>query len=887
MSMTFTPPTAISYADTVFDDTFNVQTGAFSAVDSLPATITYSITGGTIVNGRSTLSGIYGTLSVDIATGSYNFTPTDTKIEATTVGAVPDAYTISATNGAETVSALFNVNITQPTGASETTGDDNLLGSVPSVAAKYAGLAGNDTYEVNNTADIVTENANEGNDTINSIVNYTLPAEVENLLLIGNRAITATGNNLANSLTGNDNANTIDGKAGADTMAGGMGNDTYIVDDVGDVITENPNQGTDTVKSSIDYGLGDNVENLELTAGFLKGTGNALNNKITAFAGTFNDTLDGGAGADTLVGGAGNDVYYVDHVGDMITELSNEGKDTVYSTLDYTLGAELEHLVLQGSAIMAKGNDLANSLTGNDKSNTLNGGKGADTMTGGLGDDSYTVDATTDVIVEKAGEGWDVVYSTVDYTLSPDVETLYLQGATGLKGIGNALSNSLFGTTGDDLLNGGAGADLMRGGAGNDTYLVDDIGDTVEETGLSNKDVVQTTVDYALGKYIYQLDGSVAGSTAIALTGNSLNNLIIGNAGDNKLNGAGGTDTLQGGLGNDSYYIYNSSTQLIEKAAEGIDSVFTTVNGYILANEFEDVTLVTGSLVYGNAVDNTVTANDSDNFLVGGKGADSMIGGRGNDTYAVDNIDDHITENTDEGADLIYADLAKGDFFDMTTDAANVENLVMLGANSFSAKGNELGNALWGNNADNTLTAGSGSDLVVGGKGVDTIDLTEITSSTDVLRYYQGDSLANSLSSFDVIYGFQLGIGGTNAGVDALDLPSYQIASNTTVFDGLNVNNIRSHNIINGLITFSSSDTSNIPVLIDSGSLGNLTDVFKYLQANIVDGETVAFSDGSSTFVFQGGASADTVVQLVGVIATGLSNTGLDAGSVALFSSQL
>ena len=65
-------------------------------------------------------------------------------------------------------------------------------------------------------------------------------------------------------------------------MAGGLGNDIYVVDNVGDVVTEADNAGTDTVRSSITYTLGANVENLTLTgAAAINGTGNALANIIT------------------------------------------------------------------------------------------------------------------------------------------------------------------------------------------------------------------------------------------------------------------------------------------------------------------------------------------------------------------------------------------------------------------------------------------------------------------------------------------------------------------------------------------------------------------------------------------------------------------------------
>src|SRR5262249_53337470 len=114
-----------------------------------------------------------------------------------------------------------------------------------------AGDKGNDTYKVDSSADMVTEVANGGTDTVlSTALTYTISdANVENLTLLG-AAVIGIGNGAANKLTGNDSDNTLDGGGGADTLAGGKGNDSYLVDDAKDVVTEAAGAGTDTVTST-------------------------------------------------------------------------------------------------------------------------------------------------------------------------------------------------------------------------------------------------------------------------------------------------------------------------------------------------------------------------------------------------------------------------------------------------------------------------------------------------------------------------------------------------------------------------------------------------------------------------------------------------------------
>ena len=216
-------------------------------------------------------------------------------------------------------------------------------------------------------------------------------------------------------LIGGDGNDYLNGGTGADFLTGGYGNDTFVVDNIGDFIGESLNSGIDTVESSITWILKSNLENLTLTdTTNINGTGNSLNNSITGntannllIGGAGNDTLIGGAGADTLIGGTGNDSYYVDNAADTITENSHEGTDTVFSTINYILGNNLENLTLTGTtAINGTGNTGNNIITGNSGSNTLIGGLGNDDLY--LGSDT-----AVDNVNYTNGDGTDTVYQFV------------------------------------------------------------------------------------------------------------------------------------------------------------------------------------------------------------------------------------------------------------------------------------------------------------------------------------------------------------------------------------------------------------------------------------------------------------------------------------------
>jgi VCBS repeat-containing protein len=270
-------------------------------------------------------------------------------------------------------------------------------------------------------------NGKDGNDTINGgDGNDTLDAGLGNDVLDG-------GNGNDSLLGGAGNDVLIDYGDGIDALIGGTGDDVYAVVSSGDSIVENANEGTDSVWTNINYSLAANVENSYLV-GSISVTGNDADNFIYGYlegdntinGGNGNDTLDSGLGNDVLDGGNGNDSL-----------LGGAGNDVI---IDY--------------------------------------GDGIDALIGGTGDDVYAVVSSGDSIVENAGEGIDSVWTNINYSLTANVENLYLVGSISVTGndadnfiYGYAEGdNTINGGNGNDTLNGGAGTDVISGGAGADIF---------------------------------------------------------------------------------------------------------------------------------------------------------------------------------------------------------------------------------------------------------------------------------------------------------------------------------------------------------------------------------------------------------------------------------
>jgi len=414
-------------------------------------------------------------------------------------------------------------------------------------ADTLAGGGGNDSYVIDGS-DTVIEAAGEGIDTILAGFTYSLAEHFENLTLTGTGNIDATGNAADNVLTGNAFDNILNGGGGNDTMIGGAGDDTYFVVENADTVTEAANAGHDTVNAWRSFNLPDGVEDLNLLgAAAINGTGNALNNVMH---GNRNDNL--------LGGGAGNDSYFVNGGGDVVTEAVGAGTDTVNSGINFTLGANLEKLVLTGNARLGTGNALDNRLTGDARNNTLEGGAGNDTLDGGAGfdtllggpgNDSFLVDSAADRIFEFAGGGTDTVRSTAAYyRLGDEIENLIFEpGAGNAQGFGNSGNNVLTGNAGDDTLAGGEGNDTLVGNAGADTFVFD-----TAPNAASNKDTIG---DFLSGTDELSFDHAVF--TALGAEGPLAAGMLRSGAGVSSAADA------------DDYLIYNTTTGALYYDADG------------------------------------------------------------------------------------------------------------------------------------------------------------------------------------------------------------------------------------------------------------------------------------------------------------------------------
>ncbi len=573
-------------------------------------------------------------------------------------------------------------------------GDDVLDGDEGS--DRLEGETGNDTYYITaDTTDTIVEQADQGIDTVRSAFSYTLPANVEWLILTGPDAVTGIGNELDNVIvedqidssgslpplnntilagSGNDlvraggGQDTVNGEAGndrlagwygTDTLTGGTGADEFIFatnfssyspgTDGVDVITDfNQAEGDKLViplsvfntASSLSEGLLP-AANFRVGASATSASQHFIYNPAT---GEFFHDFDG-------LGGFGQS-----KIAQLATGLALTSSDIklvggfTLPTISASIATPIAGQTLTGTngndrQIGGEGNDTINGLAGDDQAS---GQEGNDTINGGEGQDFLNGDSGNDVVSGEAGD---------------DV---------------------LHGEAGDDTLNGGSSNDTLSGGKGNDSLAgglgIDRFNFYSPATGGIDQISDFNAAEDQIGLYVGEnLD------TAFADAGFALNTAITA---DQFRIGAAAADSSD-------RIIYNNVTGALLFDGDGTGATAAVQIATLAAG----LSLTANNLIAfdeTNAKAPATTGTTGDDVLTGGGTDDVLTGGGGNDTLTGGDGDDDLDGG--DGNDTLKGGAAKD---------------ILQG---FS--GNDR---LSGGDGNDRLEGGSGRDRLDGGPGNDTL----------------------------------------------------------------------------------------------------------------------------------------------------------------------
>jgi len=473
-------------------------------------------------------------------------------------------------------------------------------------------------YFVDNPGDTIVEFENGGIDTVNSSVNYTLAAWVNNLTLTGTTAIFGTGNELDNVIIGNSADNFLEGGFGNDTINGGAGNDSIsLTSSSGGGFFQNP--GNDSIDGGdgidrLNFGIGDisttDAATVNLGAGTYsisgpQGTasgtlanienviGSVSDDRITGSSGA--NALAGGDGNDTLDGGAGNDTFSGFDTDGLDTFMFTVAPGAANADIITTFVSADDQIVLDGSAHASSGASgtfaagdarFWSSTTGTAHDaddrviyNTASGELWYDADGSGAGarqliatlQGAPTLNAVDIAIVNGSGGGGGGG-STINGTANADTLT------------GTAGNDTINGLGGNDAINASGGADVVDGGAGFDTIqyrtaatgpVIADFGAGTISGGVAGGSVTFSNIERVL-----------AGDFNDQLTGNAGGQNLTGQGGADTLTGAGGIDTLWGGAGNDVFVFREMGTANADRISDWAsgadklqldDSAFTAI----------------------------------------------------------------------------------------------------------------------------------------------------------------------------------------------------------------------------------------------------------------------------------------------------------------------
>jgi VCBS repeat-containing protein len=698
-------------------------------------------------------------------------------------------------------------------------GDDRFVGNPDGAVDVLIGGKDGDNYFVSEFEKILEFSTDGGTDTVYSSINWVLEKNVEVLRLTGTNNIDGTGNSSDNKLFGNSGDNVLDGRGGFDEFAGGDGNDTYYLGAFGpfwNIITENPNEGQDTVyiPSGLgprSYTLTDNVEhglvsggtNFDLTGNAQANrlTGNAADNVLTGDQG--DDTLAGGIGDDTLNGGAGFDTVVLPGVlsdysfvrnpdgTTTVTDLWNsflsQGTDTLIDVEFISIGGVIYSnppntqppVATAGSTTGAEDAAISGQVTATDPEGatltyTLLSGPSYGVLSfNASGAFVYTPNANyngADSFTFMANDGlFDSGVGTQSLTITPVNDAAVITGqvagavteaadlSTTSTVSGTLAATDIDSPTNFSVLAQGAFGSVAITAAGAWIYTLNNANPTVD--GLSTGDAPLTdTVT------VQTFDGT---TQAISITITGANDLRLGGSGADSLVGSSGVDTLNGGAGADTL-VAGGGADLLNggvgpdqlDGGAGIDTA-----SYVGSTAGVNVNLATGAGSGGDAQGDVLTNIENivgtpfNDTLTGDAKDNILAGGDGKDV--LDGGAGIDTASYEIVSSAVFADLATGKVKNISgvgkDNLVNIENLTGSAFND-GLTGNGGANVLKGGGGNDTLTGAGGADTLTGGSGADRYVFASLadtpTGARDtILDFSHADGDRIDLSAIDAIIG--------------------------------------------------------------------------------------------------------------------------------------
>lgn len=335
--------------------------------------------------------------------------------------------------------------------------------------------------------------------------------------------------------------------------------------------------------------------------------------------------------------------------------------------------------------------------------------------------------------------------------------------------------------------------------------------------GTSGNDGTALVPVSSSAQYVYGFGGDDVLTSSYAGANNLGANLYGGAGNDTLIGSVDKNNTFVGGAGRDILDLHGGNNTLIWNAV-------ATSSGSVLASS--DSNSIAKDHVYD-------FRTGLDTLMVVATGVNSV------DLTTLQ----HTIADPYKGSTAAFTQLSIN--LDGITDATGTGDLVVEFAGTYAPADllNALSFNLTGTSGADTLKGSVNADTFTGGAGADTFVFAAGDSTPTVSTKTVGSNSVTTVAGYDVITDMTL----SEDIVDLSGVPA--IATDTAGFNGIDSANIKSHSIVNGLLTFGGADAYASALDVNAFTLA---DAVAYLQANITgSGQAVVFRQDSHSYVFQ------------------------------------